>query len=230
MAWELVGVSRFVTDDGIEGLLREMGDADTARRSFDAHLADNIIFGNPQDPSPLLTDAMDASQTRIRSTYVSTAVRHPVAFIRNKMDIWKFMWGLRKIDNQVLGTWSLPKAVADGATLDLNLRPWLPNQSTIAVSTLKYLSDASYLNFLFLPAFYFVFALIAIIVGRVKVEDCIFFLGALIYHTTFMILSPGFPFRYGWLFVLVSTLLILVGVARFVARLRHDRFPVRDRV
>jgi hypothetical protein len=221
MAWELVGASRFVTDQRIEGLLRELGDPDTARHLFHANLADNIIFGFAEAPSPLLPDKMDASQNKIRSTYVSTIVRHPVAFIRNKFDIWKAVWGLDIINVKTIGTWTLVRAVAGETSLDLNLRPWLPNQSKVAVSTLRYIPDASYLNFLFSPAFYFVFALIAIVTRRVRIEDCILFVGALIYHMTFMIISPGFVFRYGWLFVSVSTLLILVGVARMVER----KFP-----
>jgi hypothetical protein len=58
-----------------------------------------------------------------------------------------------------------------------------------------------------------------------RIEDCILFLGALIYHMTFMIISPEFVFRYGWLFVSVSTLLIFVGVARLTERKYPHSWP-----
>jgi len=209
MAWELVGVSRFVSDQAVEGLLTEMGDSEAARRLFDPSLFDNVVIGRPpQSPAPL-----DASRTLstggISQIYFATMMRYPLAFLRNKIEIWAAVWGLDTIHIKTIGTWVLPSATVEGGSIDLNLRPWLSHASTIATTALMKVARIWQISFLFSPAFFLACALIMLKFSW-RGDEAMLFLGALLYPATFLVIAPGFHYRYGWLFTVVSTLLMLI--------------------
>jgi hypothetical protein len=209
MAWELVGVSRFVNDEHVEGFLRQIGDAEAARRLFDPSLFDNVVIGRPPQSSPPLDISKAPSTGETSRLYFSTMLRHPFAFLRSKVEIWGAVWGLNTIHIKTIGTWVLPNARVEGGSIDLNLRPWLGYASTIAISVLMKVAQTWYLSFLFSPAFFLACAL-AVLGLTWRRDEAMLFLGALLYQTTFMVIAPGFHYRYGWLFTIVSTLLMLI--------------------
>jgi hypothetical protein len=217
MAWELAGVSRFVNDEAVERILAEMGDAEAARRLFDPSLFDSVVIGRPPQSPPPLDVTTVGSIGKIVETYFTTMVRHPIAFLRNKIEIWGAVWGLDTIHIKTIGTWDLPLARVDAGSIDLNLRPFLGWASDIATSALMKVGKLWFLWFLFSPA---VFLVCTCLVLRTSWErdEALLFLGAFMYQATFMVLAPGFHFRYGWLFVLVSTLLMLVGGWKLLRR------------
>jgi hypothetical protein len=223
MAWELVGVSRFVHDEPVEEFLTQMGDAEAARRLYDPSLFDNVVIGRPPQSRPPLDVRKTSSTGETSRIYFSAMLRHPLAFLRNKIGIWRAVWGLDTIHIKTIGTWVLPEARVEGGSIDLNLRPWLGYASAIAVSALMKVARTWHLSFLFSPAFFLVCALATLSLSWRR-DEAMLFLGALLYQTTFMMVAPGFHYRYGWLFIVASTLLMLiVGWRLLLPRYRRVR-------